>query len=106
MKHLLSIFKVLYTFITELFGVTIMPFFLVWILYWTVYLFVILGLTFLSYLVGMYTEVLVDIYFSTYSIALFFCLGCYMFYEMCWKTYDFQSVFNRLIRDMKELSQK
>jgi len=107
MKHLLSIFKILYTFITELFGAILLPLILIIAIAGTVYLFVILPLTFLLYLVGVENyEVLVWVFLSRYGFAFWFCFYCYMFYEICWKTYEFQSAFNRLIRDMKELSQK
>jgi len=105
MKHLLSIFKVLYTFITELFGVILLPLILIIAIAGTVYLFAILPLTFLLYLVGVENyEVLVWIFFSSYGFAFWFCFYCYMFYEICWKNNDLQSLFSRLIRDIKKLS--
>jgi len=84
MKYLLSLFKIIYEFIGELIGAILIPFMLTFALASTLYLIIIMPLTFLLYLVGVENyEVLMQMSLSYYSLAFLFCVYCWGFYEMC-----------------------
>ena len=102
MKYLLSLFKIIYEFIGELIGAILIPFLLIFALASTLYL-IIMPLTFLLYLVGVENyEVLMQMSLSYYSLAFWFCVYCWGFYEMCLN--DLRHSFHRMIDDIKKLS--
>lgn len=105
MKHLFSIFKILHIFIKDLIEEIFIPFMFVLQIAAYVWCLGVLPLSLLLYLVGVENyEVLVWSFFNNYSLTFWFCFYCYMFYQISLK--GIQMLFIRLIRDIKELSQK
>ena len=103
MKYLLSLFKIIYEFIGELIGAILIPFMLTFALASTLYLIIIMPLTFLLYLVGVENyEVLMQMSLSYYSLAFLFCYYCWGFYEIILN--DLRHSFHRMIEDIKKLS--
>ena len=105
MKYLLSLFKIIYEFIGELIGAILIPFMLTFALASTLYLIIIMPLTFLLYLVGVENyEVLMQMSLSYYSLAFWFCVYCWGFYVLPDSAAGVRNSFYCMKRDIKKLS--